>query len=262
MKPLEQMLAEHNALEASGSRERYGEWMRVNCVIDPRDDIFRFFYNHALACNPVREYLADGWRTLSELMLLMDALDRPLARTRSMLEFAAGFGRFTRHLAPILPGRLACSDLHPGANEFVREQFGVAVFDSSGDPTKVAIPARYELVFVLSLFTHLPPAAWGAWLAKLHSAVAPGGHLVFSVHSEDAAKAQGVALGADGSFFQPMSESTALGRDIYGTTFSNRAFVEREVERALRRKPTLYREKAFWHGQDAVVVRRPRGFWS
>ena len=262
MKPLEQMLAEHNALEASGSRERYGEWMRVNCVIDPRDDIFRFFYNHALACNPVREYLADGWRTLSELMLLMDALDRPLARTRSMLEFAAGFGRFTRHLAPILPGRLACSDLHPGANEFVREQFGVAVFDSSGDPTKVAIPARYELVFVLSLFTHLPPAAWGAWLAKLHSAVAPGGHLVFSVHSEDAAKLQGVTLGADGSFFQPMSESTALGRDIYGTTFSDRAFVEREVERALRRKPTLYREKAFWHGQDAVVVRRPRGFWS
>lgn len=260
--PLEQILAQHNALERSGSPQRYGAWMRVNCVIDARDDIFRFFYNHPIACNPVREYLADGWRTLSELMLLMDALERPLTRTHSMLEFAAGFGRFTRHLAPVLPGRLACSDLHPGANEFLREQFGVAVFDSSDDPAKLAIPDRYDLVFVLSLFTHLPPPAWGAWLAKLYSAVARGGHLVFSVHSEDAAKLQGVTLGADGSFFQAMSESTALGRDVYGTTFASRAFVEREVERSLRRASTLYREKAFWNGQDAVVVRRSRGFWS
>jgi hypothetical protein len=125
---LEEVLADHNALERSGSRERYSAWMRVNCVIDPRDDIFRFFYNHPLACNPVREYLADGWRTLSELMLLMDSIDRPLTRTRSMLEFAAGFGRFTRHLAPVLPGRLTVSDLHPGSVDFLREQLGVDGF--------------------------------------------------------------------------------------------------------------------------------------
>jgi SAM-dependent methyltransferase len=261
-RPLEQILAEHNAMEASGAPQRYGAWMGVNCVIDPRDDIFRFFYNHPLACNPVREYLADGWRTLSELMLLMDAIDRPLTRVRSMLEFAAGFGRFTRHLAPLLPGRLTCSDLHPGSVDFLRERFGVAVFESADDPAKLAIPERYELVFVLSLFTHLPPAAWGAWLARLYAAVAPGGHLVLSVHSEEAAALQGVTLGADGSFFLAMSESTALDRDIYGTTFTTRAFVEREVERALARRPALYREKAFWNGQDAVVVRRPRGFWG
>lgn len=261
MKPLEEMLAEHNARERSGASDRYGAWMGVNCVIDPRDDIFRFFYNHPLAANPVREYLADGWRTLSELMRLMEALDRPLTRAASMLEFAAGFGRFTRHLAPLLPGRVTCSDVHPGSIGFLRDEFKVRVFDSSEDPAKLAIPGRFELVFVLSLFTHLPPAAWRAWLAKLYAAVAPGGHLVVSVHSEQTARDQGVVFGDDGTFFQPMSESTALARDVYGTTFTTRAFVEDEIERALGRRPAHYGANAFWNGQDAVAVRRAR-FWG
>ena len=77
-------LATHNRREASHAPERYSEWMRVNCVIDPRDDIYHFFASHPIAANPVREYLADGWRTLSELLLLMESIDAPLMKVRSM----------------------------------------------------------------------------------------------------------------------------------------------------------------------------------
>src|ERR1700722_15655830 len=63
----------HNAMERLRSPERYSTWMRVNCMIDPRDEIYRFFATHPLAANPIREYLADGWRTLSELMLILDS---------------------------------------------------------------------------------------------------------------------------------------------------------------------------------------------
>jgi hypothetical protein len=35
-------LEAHNALERLGVIERYSAWMLVNCVIDPRDDIFHF----------------------------------------------------------------------------------------------------------------------------------------------------------------------------------------------------------------------------
>ena len=160
-------LEAHNALERLGAPERYGEWMLVNCVIDPRDDIFHFFANHELAANPVREYLADGWRTLSELLLLMDALGKPLTSAGSVLEFAAGFGRFTRHLARALPGRVTVSDIHPGSVDFLRAQFAVEGFYSSHDPHALVIPGRYDLVFVLSMFTHLPPARWGPWLRRI-----------------------------------------------------------------------------------------------
>jgi len=202
----------------------------------------------------VREYLADGWRTLSEPMLLMDALGRPLTRTRSMLEFAAGFGRFTRHLAPLLGERLSCSDIAPGTAEFLAREFGVNAFYSHADPAQVRMEGRYELVFVLSMFTHLPPAMWGPWLRALHGAVAPGGHLVFSVHNERHGRELGVAYDAQGTHFIASSESQALAGEIYGTTFTTREFVEAEVARALGRPPHAYRETAFWDGQDAVVV--------
>jgi SAM-dependent methyltransferase len=247
-------LETHNRREASHSPERYSEWMRVNCVIDPRDDIYHFFASHPLAANPVREYLADGWRTLSELLVLMESIDAPLTKVRSALEFASGFGRFTRHLAPVLPGRVTVSDVHPGSVDFLKEQLGVDGFYSTRDPESLQVPGRYDLVFVLSMFTHLPPARWGAWLRKLFGAVEPGGCLVFTVHHEKVPGHE-INYGPDGTFFVPSSESRELGADTYGTTFATRDWVQAEVRRALGRPPTAYRETAFWHGQDAVIVR-------
>ena len=250
-------LEAHNALERLGAVERYGAWMLVNCVIDPRDDIFHFFVNEPLGKNPVREYLSDGWRTLSELLLLMDAVGKPLTTARSVLEFAAGFGRFTRHLARAIPGRVTVSDIHPGSVEFQREQFGVDGFYSTHDPAALEIPERYDLVFVLSMFTHLPPAMWGPWMRKLYCAVKPGGHLVFTVHNESLAAHFSQEYGPDGTLFMTSSESRELEGAQYGTTFATRAWVEAEVQRALGQPVALFREAAFWHGQAAVVVRRP-----
>lgn len=250
-------LEAHNSLERLGAVERYGAWMLVNCVIDPRDDIFHFFVNHELAKNPVREYLSDGWRTLSELLMLMDAVEQPLTTSGAVLEFAAGFGRFTRHLVRAIPGRVTVSDIHPGSVEFLREQLGVEGFYSTHDPEKLTIPAQYDLVFVLSMFTHLPPAMWGPWMRKLYSAVKPGGHLVFTVHNESLAAHFSQEYGPDGTLFMATSESRELEGAQYGTTFAKRAWVEAEVKRTLGQPVSLFREAAFWHGQAAVVVRRP-----
>ena len=90
--------------------------MGVNCEISPQDDIYRFFDGHPTSINPLRDYLADGWRTLSELMLLLESVDRPLLRVASFLEFASGHGRFTRHLARALgAGKVTVSDVVPSA---------------------------------------------------------------------------------------------------------------------------------------------------
>lgn len=244
----------HNALERMGANERYSRWMHVNCIIDGRDDIFRFFASHALAKNPIREYLADGWRTLSELMVLLERLDRPLLKAQSVLEFAAGFGRFTRHLARALPNRVTCADIQPGSMEFLREQFGVEVFYSASNPAEIVYPQQYELIFVLSLFTHLPVERWGTWLRHLHRGLQPGGLLIFSVHSETMALEEGLVFDKHDFHFLRSSESPQLGTDEYGTTFTTRAFVTAQVESTLGRKPLAHEHHAFWSGQDAVVV--------
>lgn len=245
----------HNALERLSHPERFSHWMRINCRIHPDDDIFGFIARSPGSTNPIRDYLADGWRTLSELMLLLEALDRPLLKTARVLEFACGFGRFTRHLAPVLPGRVTCADVLPGSVAFVREQFGVEAFESAMKPEQVRFPDRYELVFVLSLFTHLPVPAWRPWLQALAGAVEPGGLLLLSFHNEQAAAEFGVAFDDSGIFFQPSSESPKLDANQYGTTLTTRAVIESEIAAALSLPIALYRERAFWVGQDAVAIR-------
>lgn len=249
-------LGAHNALERMAHRHSCGSWMNLNGTIDPKDDIFLFFARNAAYGNPIREYLSDGWRTLSELLVLMDSVGQPLTRLDSMLEFASGFGRFTRHLAKVIPGRVTCSDVLPGANDFVRTQFGVRTLDSAYEPEQLRSPKQFELVFVLSLFTHLPPQTWGRWLKALYAMVKPGGTLVFSVHNERIAKREGATFDADGLCFIPSSESPSIPGHVYGTTFTTRTFAETSVKDALGMAPILYREIAFWSGQDAVVVQR------
>lgn len=248
-------LESHNALERMQAPQSFGRWMQVNCQIDPRDDIFRFFVNHEIAKNPIREYLSDGWRTMAELMLILEAVDRPLLKTDSVLEFAAGFGRFTRHLVKVLPGKVTCADVMPGSPAFLREQFGVGAFESAHVPEQVVFPARYDLVFVLSMFTHLPTHMWAPWLKALCRAVKPGGLLVFSVHNEAVAGEIGVTFGDDGTYFIASSESPSIDAQTYGTTFTTRRFVTGCVREACGVDVLHYQSQGFWFGQDGVVVR-------
>lgn len=248
-----------NALERLRDPNRYSAWMRVNCVIDPRDDIFRFIASSPSSLNPVRDYLADGWRTLSELMVVMEKLDRPLIKISSLLEFASGYGRLTRHLARVLPGRVTCADVMPGSVEFLREQFDVEAFYSSFEPETIEFPRRYEVVFVLSLLTHLPVEVWGRWLRKLATAVEPGGVLIFTVHNEDVLRDQlGVTFDETGYSFLSSSESPTLDPSQYGTTLATAEVVAEQVREALGTDPELWEENAFWVGHDAIVV-RPHG---
>ena len=235
--------------------QAYGRWMHVNCLIDPRDDIFRFFANHEIAKNPIREYLSDGWRTLSELMVILETLDQPLLKMDNVLEFAAGFGRFTRHLARVMPDRVTCADVLPGTIDFLREQFGVKTILSTHNPASVIFPAQYDLVFVLSMFTHLPASRWQPWLRALAAAVKPGGLLVFSVSNEPAARELGLSFDQDGTHFIGSSESPSLDIEVYGTMYTTRQFVEEQVEQTFGRGPSHYFPYAFWVGQDAVVMR-------
>lgn len=252
-------LAAHNLIERHGLPGAFAEWMGVNCEISPQDDIYRFFDGHPTSINPLRDYLADGWRTLSELMLLLESVDRPLLRVASFLEFASGHGRFTRHLAQALgAGKVTVSDVVPGAVQFARDVLGVQGFVSTREPQALAWRGRHEVVFALSLFSHLPRASWGPWLTRLGELVAPGGLLILTTHGAEAARRQQVALDAEGFFFAPSSESTAIDAQDYGTTFTSESFVRARVAECLPGMALLrFAPTWFWHHQDAVVIHKP-----
>lgn len=248
-------LAAHNALERLNAPNSLGGRFLFDCTIDPKDDIYQFFAGSPIACDPIRAYLSDGWRTLAELLIVLEQVNAPLTRMGRVLEFACGYGRFTRHLAKAMPGRVACSDILPGSVDFVRERFGVDGFYSCQDPDQIAFPEKYDLVFVLSLLTHLPVGMWVPWLRSMGRAVAPGGILLFTVHSEIEGNRVGIDFAEDGTCFIPHSESPSLSAESYGTTYTTRKAVESQVRCAFGKEPLLYKPIAFWNGQDAVLVR-------
>lgn len=249
-------LPAHNLIETHKLVGNFCQVTGVEARIDPDDDVYRFFVGYGTWSSPMRDYLADGWRSLSELMRLLELVHRPLMQTRDMLEFASGHGRLTRHLVKSLgAGRVTVSDVVPGAVRFAQQAFGVQGFVSTPEPQQLQWPRRWDLVFVLSLFSHLPQATWSAWLDKLWQAVAPGGLLVFSTHGAEAVRRTGVKLDSKGYFFVPSSESTAISAQEYGTAFTSEAFVRAQVARVAGAQTLVHFAPAwFWDHQDAWVL--------
>lgn len=252
-------LSAHNLIERHDLEGSFTQMLGLNCEIAPADDIFRFFAGHPTSSNPLRDYLADGWRTLSELMLLLEAVDRPLLKTRSFLEFASGHGRFTRHLVKALGSdRVTVSDVVPDAVSFAQATFGAKGFLSSTTPEEVVWPQTYDVVFVLSLFSHLPRRTWTRWLNRLYAAVAPGGVLVFSTHGLKAARHDNVLLDAEGFNFAASSESQAIDTAEYGTTFTSEEFVLARIAENMGADKLIHKNPVhFWNHQDAYVLARP-----
>ena len=248
-------LMAHNLREVHALTGNYGGWMGVNAQISPDDDIFRFFANHPTSTHPIRDYLSDGWRTMTELQVLLEQHGHVLGHSKSFLEFASGHGRFTRHLVKRLPqGVLTVSDVVPGSVGFLEDLFGVQGFYSTSEPHNLQFPQAYEHVFVLSLFSHLPQSTWGDWLAQLHSSLRPGGLLIFSTHGLKCADQAGVQL-QDGYAFFDSSESSAIPGQVYGTTFTSPDFVLNTARKVLGSKARVsIVPNHFWGNQDAVVI--------
>ena len=248
----------HNLREQEKLTDFMSRWTGVNALISPDDDIFRFFAGHPTSLNPVRDYLADGWRTLSELMWLLEVLDLPLSKVTSFLEFASGFGRFTRHLVKRLPANALCvSDIVPAAMDFLPRHFPVQAVPSTRRPEDLGLPRRFQVIFVLSLFSHLPVGTWSRWLAKLWEATAPGGLLVISTHGTSCADMAKVFLDDNGFAFFGESESSDLDAMEYGVSYTSEAFVRNAVRAHAPGAVHTFMPDHFWSQQDAHILRRP-----
>lgn len=116
---------------------------------------------------------------------------------------------------------------------------------------------RFDVVFALSFFTHMPRATWSRWLRALAGQLEPDGLLIFTAHGEASQRAMGVeTIEADGFFYAPWSEQKDLPLSDYGGTITAFDFVYKQlVECGL----TLvhYKQVAIAH-HDVYVVQRRR----
>lgn len=179
-------------------------------------------------------------------------------RLGSVLDFASGWGRLTRVLEQRLrPDQIFVSDIYHDAVAWQAKTFGVTPIPSAPDPAALAYEGSHDLVFVGSMFSHLPTELFHAWLARLYRLLSPRGVLAFSVHDVGLLPADASA-DPSGLTYLRFSESGTLDADIYGMSYVTEAFAGAAISRLAPSPPSWRRfPKAAYENQDLYVVGAP-----
>ncbi len=229
-------------LAAANSRRRYGR--RFVAEIHEEDDLLHYGLDVASAepafryYRAAQGYFAGGEWNAAEVESALAEVGCSLRDVASFLEFACGYGRLTRHFVNwISPSRITVSDIDRQAVDFVTQEFGVRGFYSAPTPGELTDNGRYEVIVVVSLFSHLPIHNWGPWLRRMNEMVDPGGFLLFStlgmhawdVNVSEVAK-EAFEAKAEGFLYREQNETRGrLSTDIYGMSYVSERFVERAV---------------------------------
>jgi SAM-dependent methyltransferase len=106
----------------------------------------------------------------------------PLERVGAVLDFGCGCGRVTRYW-DAFPGEIAGCDLNVDAVEWCRVNLPFARFDQNGlEPPLLYDDESFDLVYALSVFTHLTAELQLVWRDELRRVLRPGGFLLATTH--------------------------------------------------------------------------------
>jgi SAM-dependent methyltransferase len=104
---------------------------------------------------------------------------------RALLDFGCGCGRVLRTWASLDGTLVAGSDTNRDAVDWCRHNLPFAELATNGlRPPLAFADDRFDLVYALSVFTHLPEELQRPWLLELVRVLAPGGLVLLSTHGE------------------------------------------------------------------------------
>jgi SAM-dependent methyltransferase len=256
-------------LAAGKYRRKYG--VEFVSTVHPEDDLMHYAVEYAREERALRyyrglgHYFGGGEWNAAEVEKVLRDIDVSLRDVGSLLEFACGYGRLTRHFVHMIsPAKITGSDIDPRAVDFVIEKFGVRGFPSTATPADLHHDRRYELIVVVSLFSHLPNDTWGPWLARMHSLLEDGGLLLFStlgmhawdvnIPEEDRAAYQ---TGTEGFFYKASNETRGrLDGDQYGLAYVDEGYVRGAVEQFFGGRMVTFDPRALNGFQDVYVLQR------
>ncbi|WP_161634578.1 class I SAM-dependent methyltransferase [Mesorhizobium loti] len=241
--------------EMDAAAKRYSAIYRVSPALHSEDHMLAHFLKLS-AEGGLKFYFKGGLADAEQLMTTIEGLGIDMENLR-VLEFAAGYGRLTRHLQKLCD--LTVSDIHPEAVEFVRKNCGCPAYLSSNDPEQLKIPGQFNIVAVISLFSHLPDRTFGRWLSALYALVAPGGYLIFTTIGESARaiNAQIPTPGPDGYAFETGSEQIDLDTQDYGNSTVHPHYVGAQIGRIPGARLISYEAGLWWKYQDQYIVQKP-----
>jgi SAM-dependent methyltransferase len=138
----------------------------------------------------ISQYVAAGDRCARALYAALEAIGRPMTSFRHILDFGCGCGRTLQHLHRRVPGELIGCDVDHEAIAWMKDHYGERTnILTRFDPPLPFDEGSVDLVYSISIFTHLSETKQDLWLAELHRILEAGGIALVSTHGATAYEA-------------------------------------------------------------------------
>lgn len=168
-------------------------------------------------------FLALGRRAADEFAALAER-HGPSTDGAEVLDFGCGCGRVARHMMTATGANVSGTDLNPRLAGWCRRNLPGVWLDNGAEPPLDFADGAFDLVYALSVFTHLYDEGARAWLAELARVTRPGGLALLTVFDAENDATLAAAL-ARGGFV--VRRRGAEGSNLMCGYFSPEGFAER-----------------------------------
>jgi SAM-dependent methyltransferase len=210
----------------------------------------------------VGAFHSTGAKVASQIAAILVANGRPLVTHSRILDFGAGPGRVTAYIQDLHPSaQLTGSDIDPEAIAWATENLskvGQFQVNDVAPPAPFADEA-FDLIYAISVFTHLPDDLQRVWLADLRRMLRPGGLLLttkLNAQAYDLPTDVQTIAASEGFVYWGDAAATEGLPGFYRLAYHSDDYVRREWGRYFEVLHVGAHDLN--HTQDAVLLRRPR----
>jgi SAM-dependent methyltransferase len=133
----------------------------------------------------VKWFLEGGRRGAESIHDLLAKNNIPLDSLNRILDLGCGCGRVIRHLQPAAKAELYGTDYNAKLIEWCKRNLKFGHFDVNDlTPPLSYNSGKFDFVYALSVFTHLPEHLQLGWMNELNRVIRPGGFLLITTHGK------------------------------------------------------------------------------
>jgi len=210
----------------------------------------------------VHQFLVSASGTINDFNVILSRnFSRTIGDFSDVFDFGVGCGRVIRRMAEIYPNiRLTGGDIDAEAIQWLSDNYAsLGKFVTLPHrPASTISDASFDLVYGISVFTHLPEDMQFEWLRELHRVTKPGAVLLLSLHGENYLRlfpeqAQAKAAANGGFFYNDDAGLTSGLPEFYKNAYHTREYVARHWAEYF--ELVDYRPLGLEGHQDVVVCR-------
>lgn len=210
------------------------------------------------------DFLSSATHALSDFDRSLKSAGKRLAEFDHVLDLGVGCGRVIRRFHELHPqASLTGADIDSEAIAWLRQNYGsVGTFVTLPHfPPSELEAGAFDLVYAISVFSHLNEEMQFAWLGELQRITKAGAHLLLTVHGRkhqlmfpDDIQQRIVSRGF---YYNEDSAVTDGLPSFYKSTIHTRDYVEREWSRFF--EILHYEEQGHADYQDLILCRKRQG---